>query len=97
MIEDLGERLVYKEGENSMDKEEYEELKKEMSLSFLKDLCRVTGGNILDSDNIYWKLKDGEWIGKPSVQTKDLRRVWLEDVNPEDIDDRYYNLDGTKK
>lgn len=55
------------------------------------------GVGLLDSNNILWKLENGIWTGKPSVQTKDLRSVWFEECLPEDIDTRYYNLDGTYK
>lgn len=36
--------------------------------------------SILDSDNICWKLIDGNWVGKRSVWTFDNRACWLEDT-----------------
>ena len=50
----------------------------------------------LDSNNILHKWVNDEFIGKPAVQTKDLTIKWFDEVNPEDIDTRYYNLDGSK-
>lgn len=43
------------------------------------------GSLFLDSNNILWKYKDDKYIGKRAIQTKDLRQVWLEDVNKKDI------------
>ena len=43
------------------------------------------GSLFLDSNNILWKYKDNKYIGKRAIQTKDLRQVWIEDVNKEDI------------
>lgn len=43
------------------------------------------GALFLDSNNILWKYKDNKYIGKRAIQTKDLRQVWIEDVNKEDI------------
>lgn len=48
-------------------------------------------------DHTYGKWINDEFIVKPSVQTKDLRTVWFEDINPNDIDTKWYNLDGTYK
>lgn len=62
-----------------------------------ESFARVLGTEFLDSKNFLWRMKDGQWVGKPSVQTKDLRRIWVEEAKPEDIDTRHYNLDGTKK
>lgn len=34
----------------------------------------------LMSDNTLFKKINGEWIGKPSVQCKDLSYVWIDDL-----------------
>ena len=39
----------------------------------------------LDSNNIVWKWIDGEWIGKRSVYTFDLRVCWLEDTTIDNV------------
>jgi hypothetical protein len=62
-----------------------------------KMITEKVGGSYLDSDNILYKWVDGEFIGKPSVQTKSLSRKWFDEVSPDEIDTRHYNLDGTKK
>ena len=67
------------------------------SFNFCKALTKRIGGEYFDSDNILWKWVDGEFIGKYAVQTKNLTIKWLDDVRPDEIDERYYNLDGTKK
>jgi hypothetical protein len=52
--------------------------------------------NILHNNGDYSKLIDNIWIRKPSVQTKDYGRKWLDEVLPEEIDNRYYNLNDIK-
>jgi hypothetical protein len=39
----------------------------------------------LDSDNIKWKIINGELIGKRSVLTFDLRTCWIEETTIENI------------
>lgn len=39
----------------------------------------------LDQNNLIWQLKDGEWIGKRSVFTKDFKSVWLEETTIDNI------------
>jgi hypothetical protein len=50
-----------------------------------EEVCREESKNsYLDSDNILWKIINDEWIGKRSVQTSDLRVVWLEQTKTPD-------------
>ena len=39
----------------------------------------------LDSNNILWKIRDKEIIGKRAVQTRDLSIVWLEETSVNNI------------
>lgn len=66
---------------------------------FAKIFCKKYEATYLDSDNILWVRIENEFIGKPSLQTKDLRTVWVEDavLTPEIIDTRFYNIDGSRK
>lgn len=41
--------------------------------------------SMLDSNNILWKLVDGEWMGKRSVWTKSNSACWIEDTATENI------------
>lgn len=50
----------------------------------------------LDNENILWKKIDGEWIGKPGIQLKNLGWVWFEDAKLDEIDTRYFNIYGEK-
>lgn len=70
-----------------------------MSLNhnYCKELTKVYGGEYFDSDNILWRWVGDEFIGKPAVQTKDFTIKWFDEVTPDEIDTRFYNLDGTKK
>ena len=55
------------------------------------------GASYFDCNNILWKWVGNKWIGKYAIQTKDLTIKWFEEVREEDIDTRYYNVDGSKK
>lgn len=55
------------------------------------------GAGIIHSNGDLSRNINGIWVRKPSVQTKDFSRKWIEEVSPEEIDDRYFNLDGSKK
>lgn len=72
---------------------------KEIAHEFSKAFVKVFEGQHLDGDNILWKWVGDEYIGKPAVQMKDLRMIWLEDAikTPELIDPVFYNLDGSRK
>lgn len=51
-------------------------------------ICRESpelNPSFLDSDNILWKVVDGEWIGKRSVFTHDFRACWLEECKEKDV------------
>jgi hypothetical protein len=39
----------------------------------------------LDSDNIVWKIIDGNFVGKRSVWTYDSRACWLEDTEIKNV------------
>lgn len=41
--------------------------------------------SFLDNKNILWKISNGEWIGKRSVYTKELRACWINDLRGESI------------
>jgi hypothetical protein len=43
------------------------------------------GGCYLDKNNILWKYINGEYYGKRSVWTFDLRACWIEDTTHENI------------
>ena len=51
-----------------------------ISHAFGEALVRTLGGDMLDRNNIIWKLVDGQWIGKRSVCTFDNRICWLEET-----------------
>lgn len=42
--------------------------------------------SFLDQNNISWKKRNDEWIGKRSVWTKDNRACWLEETGIQNID-----------
>ncbi len=65
-----------------------------MRTEFCKALISCFGGTILDKNNIVWKLKNGEWIGKRSVYTFDLRAVWLEDTTKENVRSWWCGIDA---
>lgn len=75
------------------------DLGKELAHVICAALTKKDKGSFLDGDGILWRWVDNELIGKPAVQTKDLRHIWVEEAikTPELIDDRYYNLDGSRK
>ena len=55
---------------------------------FAEDLCRhnqKSKPSYLDSNNVLWKVVNGVWVGKRSVQTKDLAVSWVDDINIEEI------------
>jgi len=55
---------------------------------FAENLCRHNQKSkpiYLDSKNILWKVVNDVWVGKKSVQTKDLSVRWIDDVNIEEI------------
>lgn len=68
---------------------------KPCTLSFA--IADAFNGTVLKGEMLYKKDTNGEWVGKKSVQRKDLSVEWFENTDPNDIDTRYYNLDGTKK
>lgn len=68
-----------------------------LDTKILLAIAEVYGGTVLTKDLYYKKDVNGEWVGKRYVQKKDLSTDWFENVKPEDIDTRYYNLDGSKK
>lgn len=72
---------------------------KEIAHEFCKTFIQVFGGQHLDGNNILWRWVGDTYVGKPAVQMKDLRMIWLEDAvkTPELIDPVFYNLDGTRK
>ena len=43
------------------------------------------GSNILDGNNVCWKVIDGEIIGKRAVWTYDFRACWLEETAIENV------------
>lgn len=43
------------------------------------------GGSYLDCNNIGWKYVNGEYIGKRTVWTFDLRACWLEETTIDNI------------
>lgn len=53
--------------------------------SIAKSIVETFGGCYLDSNNISWKIINGEWIGKRSVWTYDYRACWLEDTEISNI------------
>lgn len=53
--------------------------------AFSEALVRRSGGNLLDGNNVVWKLVNGRWIGKRSVYTFDNRACWIEETTPEKI------------
>lgn len=59
------------------------------------DLKKQAGGHMLFPDNTMGKIVEGEYIIKPCCGRKNFSHDWVENVKPEDIDDRYYNPDGT--
>lgn len=42
-------------------------------------------GSFLDSNNIGWKIVDGNWIGKRTVWTFNNRGCWLEETTIENV------------
>lgn len=62
-----------------------------------KAIITSVGGSFLTSENILWKIVDGGLVGKPAASKKDLSWDWIENISNNDIDTRYFNLDGTKK
>lgn len=66
-------------------------------ITLIKSICKIPNTSYFDKNNILWRWVGNDWVGKYAVQTKELSIKWLEEINPEDIDTRYYHLDGTKK
>lgn len=60
-------------------------------------IISVCGGSILHNDDTMTKIIDGVPVRKQSVGRKDWSHDWIENVKPEDIDTRYFNLDYSRK
>lgn len=57
-------------------------------LSIIELICKKYEDlkpSFLDKDNILWKISDGKFIGKPSIQKNDFGVCWLDETNPKDI------------
>jgi len=52
---------------------------------FSISLANIVGGRVLDANNISWRKINEEWIGKRAVCTFDLRHVWLEETEPQNV------------
>lgn len=52
------------------------------------------GGSYLDSNNIGWKYVNGEYIGKRTVWTFDLRACWLEETTIDDVKSWWCGIDA---
>lgn len=57
----------------------------------------VTGGCILDKNNIVWKIINGNLIGKRSVWTFDFRACWIEDTDIKNIKSYWCGIDSDYK
>ena len=61
------------------------EISKHIRTSVSRALIEVTGGQILDENNIVWRNVNGEFIGKRSVWTFDNRGCWLEHTTIDNV------------
>lgn len=62
-----------------------------------KEITKQVGGNVLFPNDTMGKWINGEFIIKSCCGRKNFSHDWIENVKKEDIDDRYYNLDGSRK